>query len=57
MSTRIDPVCGMEVTQKKPPTSTFGEQQYFFCSRECKDAFEKDPEHYLEPEDVGAQLE
>lgn len=41
-----DPVCGMEVTSKNPPTSTYKGQTYSFCSEEDKAKFVKNPEQY-----------
>jgi len=44
-----DPVCGMEVDpQKAPAQSEYEGQTYYFCSRGCKVAFDKDPEKYLQ---------
>jgi len=43
-----DPVCGMEVDEKKAAaTATHKGQTYYFCAQACKRAFEKDPEKYL----------
>jgi YHS domain-containing protein len=43
-----DPVCGMDVDPSKTPYKTvYKGEIYYFCSSECKKAFEKDPEHYL----------
>ena len=43
-----DPVCGMAVTEEKPPaTSHVEDTVYYFCSMGCKVAFEGDPEKYL----------
>ena len=41
-----DPVCGMDVKEKNPPTSTYEGKRYAFCGQECKDAFDKKPEKY-----------
>ncbi len=44
----LDPVCGMRV--KEGPSALKSEykgQSYYFCSRGCKAAFEKNPEKYL----------
>ncbi|NIR30839.1 MAG: YHS domain-containing protein [Gammaproteobacteria bacterium] len=45
----IDPVCGMEV----PPDKGYGKMHegklYRFCSRNCLDKFEADPQKHLEP--------
>jgi len=43
-----DPVCGMDVDEKKAAaTSGYKGKTYYFCSRGCKVAFDKDPEKYL----------
>ncbi len=43
-----DPVCGMEVDEKKAAgTSTHKGQTYYFCAKGCKNAFDKDPDKYL----------
>ncbi len=44
----IDPVCGMEVDDKKTPyKSQYKGITYYFCSSTCKVNFEKEPEKYL----------
>ena len=44
----IDPVCGMEVDEKKAAaTSEHGGKTYYFCALGCKKAFDEDPEKYL----------
>jgi YHS domain-containing protein len=45
----IDPVCAMTVDEKNPPggSSEYKGQKYYFCSRGCKVAFDKNPEKYL----------
>jgi YHS domain-containing protein len=44
----IDPVCKMQVDEKKPPAvSEYKGKKYFFCAPGCKRAFDKDPEKYL----------
>ena len=43
-----DPVCGMEVDEKKAPaTSVYHGKIYYFCAVACKQTFDKDPEKYL----------
>lgn len=43
-----DPVCGMDVDEKKAAaTSNYQGQTYYFCAEACKRAFEKDPGKYL----------
>ncbi|WOF16113.1 YHS domain-containing protein [Methanoplanus sp. FWC-SCC4] len=47
--TEIDPVCKMEVDEKTAEFKTDYEgKTYFFCSKGCKIAFEKEPQKYLE---------
>jgi Cu+-exporting ATPase len=44
----IDPVCKMEVDEKKAPaTSEYKGKKYYFCAVGCKKAFDADPEKYL----------
>jgi Cu+-exporting ATPase len=44
----IDPVCGMQVEKEKTAgSSTYRGELYYFCSKQCKDKFDKDPEKYL----------
>jgi YHS domain-containing protein len=44
----IDPVCKMQVDEKKPPaTSEYKGKKYYFCAVGCKRAFDMDPEKYL----------
>lgn len=44
----IDPVCGMQVDEKKVTQKTrYNGRTYYFCSKECKTKFEKDPEKYV----------
>lgn len=45
----IDPVCGMEVDEKKAQfQSAFAGKKYYFCSDECRREFEEGPEEFLE---------
>ncbi len=44
-----DPVCGMTVEEgKEAAKSDYKGKTYYFCSRGCKVAFDKDPEKYLQ---------
>ena len=47
----MDPVCGMTVTADASgrPLRHDG-ADYYFCSAGCRQAFEKDPDAYLERE-------
>lgn len=42
----IDPVCRMRV-EEKTLGSNHGGRSYFFCSQQCKQAFDLDPDRYL----------
>jgi Cu+-exporting ATPase len=43
-----DPVCGMEVEEKKAgATATHGGKTYYFCGVACKEKFAKDAPQYL----------
>jgi YHS domain-containing protein len=42
-----DPVCGMQLMPEDAVAETeFGGQTYYFCSEECHEEFESDPERY-----------
>jgi YHS domain-containing protein len=42
-----DPVCGMTVDEKAAPASTkYAGKTIYFCSKECKDQFNQNPEAY-----------
>ena len=44
-----DPVCGMDVDPNNSELhSDYGGSTYYFCSRSCLEAFEKEPRRYLE---------
>ena len=44
----IDPVCGMQVDEKKAAaTYDYQGKTYYFCAPGCKAAFVKEPEKYL----------
>ncbi|GAX91634.1 YHS domain-containing protein [Effusibacillus lacus] len=45
-----DPVCGMEIEAHSDALqSSYGGTDYFFCSANCKDQFDKDPAKYAKP--------
>ena len=47
----IDPVCKMEVEEKKATAVTeYKGKKYYFCAVGCKKAFDQDPEKYLAKE-------
>jgi YHS domain-containing protein len=42
-----DPVCGMQVDEKKAPaTSMHNGERHAFCSQECKNKFDQNPDQY-----------
>jgi YHS domain-containing protein len=42
-----DPVCGMKVDENKLQfESQYGGEKYNFCSLECKNKFDQNPEEY-----------
>jgi RND family efflux transporter MFP subunit len=49
---RLDPVCGMEVDEVRAETlgltSVFKGKTYYFCSEECKEEFDNNPEQFIE---------
>ena len=46
-STR-DPVCQMEVDEGKGSATSFYQgDRYYFCSEDCKQRFDADPERYV----------
>lgn len=46
----IDPVCGMDVNENNPPAkSTYDGKTYYFCSEQCRQDFEEEPEDFINP--------
>lgn len=43
----IDPVCRMTVATREARPSVYDGQVYYFCSRECREAFEAGPDQYV----------
>jgi YHS domain-containing protein len=43
-----DPVCKMEVDEKKAAKKNYKGKIYYFCSPTCQWAFEENPEQFLE---------
>jgi YHS domain-containing protein len=41
-----DVVCGMEVGRSSKWKSIYGGREYLFCSKACKDKFDKEPDKY-----------
>lgn len=47
-SLHFDPVCAMVINPARArATVTRGERTYYFCSPNCRDCFERDPDQYL----------
>ena len=42
-----DPVCDMEVDPKTAPKSEYQGHTYYFCSLSCKQAFDDNPQEYV----------
>jgi Cu+-exporting ATPase len=43
-----DPVCNMTIGDGVAAgTTTYKGQTYYFCSKRCKEAFDKDPETFI----------
>jgi len=47
MAMKIDPVCGMEVSEETPHQRTFRGAEFHFCSEHCLEKFNAGPEEYL----------
>ncbi len=46
--TVTDPVCGMHIEPMNAAAqTTYQGNTYYFCSQECKQAFDKDPQKYV----------
>ncbi len=45
----IDPVCKMQVDEKKPGggKSTYQGKDYYFCNPGCKSKFDQNPQQYV----------
>jgi YHS domain-containing protein len=45
----VDPVCGMRVDEKRSEFEMqFAGKKYSFCSEECRQEFQADPDEYVE---------
>ncbi len=52
----IDPVCGMEVNEKKARfKSSYKGKTYYFCAAACKNTFDKKPEKYAKETEALSQ--
>jgi YHS domain-containing protein len=43
-----DPVCGMEVEPGRGYSEVFGGHRYRFCSRNCLDQFDANPQQFAD---------
>ena len=47
-----DPICGMEVDEKKAAATTgYQGKTYYFCAPACKATFQKNPDKYATAEE------
>jgi YHS domain-containing protein len=44
----MDPVCGMQVDERSEFHTQFAGKKYFFCSEECRQEFEAEPDGFVE---------
>lgn len=52
----IDPVCGLAFDEHDAAASTeYQGRFYYFCSRDCLEKFQKDPERYAGREATPAE--
>ena len=42
-----DPVCGMDVNPAKALKTEYLGKTYYFCSKDCKAKFDKNPSQYV----------
>ena len=48
LSLRFDPVCAMVINPARARAKVIrGDKTYYFCSRNCRDRFDRDPDAYL----------
>lgn len=51
-----DPVCGMQVNESNAPAkSDYKGRTYYFCSLDCKQTFDNNPEEYVAAEDSSTR--
>lgn len=54
-NTHRDPVCGMDVDDGSAAgRSQYQGQDYYFCSQDCKQKFDQNPEQYARQQGQGA---
>ena len=47
MEMQKDPVCGMSIDSKGKQSSNYQGKTYYFCSADCKRAFDDHPDNYI----------
>ena len=52
-----DPVCGMNVSETSKFSTTNDKKEYYFCSQNCLNKFERNPSQYLNEEKNHEHLE
>jgi P-type Cu+ transporter len=52
-----DPVCGMNVSETSKFSKTNDKKEYYFCSQNCLNKFERNPSQYLNEEKNNEHLE
>ena len=54
-NTHRDPVCSMQVDEKNAAgRSEYQGQTYYFCSENCKERFDENPQQYVKQGAQGA---
>jgi YHS domain-containing protein len=52
----IDPVCGHEVEEDKGYGKLEESHLYRFCSKQCLDEFDENPEKFIEPKNIASTV-
>jgi len=52
----IDPVCRMRISEEAAEKTVYKDRTFFFCSNECREKFEKDPERYYHSATDGSAV-
>jgi Cu+-exporting ATPase len=54
-NTQLDPVCNMQVDEKNAAgRSEYQGQTFYFCSQDCKERFDQNPQQYAKQGAQGA---
>jgi YHS domain-containing protein len=52
----IDLVCGMIVDERSAPaTTTYGGSDYYFCATYCREAFDREPQKFIQVKVLASQ--